>query len=521
VTPVLAGRLQTRLLLSATVGGVWTAAITPILPAPAGTAIGVMYRMTFESLALMTVLGLGWELLYHLLQQVRWDKDWPTLLGLVTVLNEAIALWFVTHALSVIPGAPDIGSPYLAFFAVHVGTTWLLIWLFLQGPVRVLHLRWRFEGGRVLVPAPGRRERRDDWLDIRWLAELRSPRVPSEPPAADAPDGVVGMPRPAGTTAPLVEGVLCANGHFGSANARYCAVCGTATPTSATPGVWGPRPPLGVLILADGSTRVLDGDLSVTESAGSLAFHPLDEPSAAPTLAEIRLVGWQPVVSSSVRPISLVPPTGGKLRAGPGVSVPLEPGATVLLGEHAIRYDSPYAVESDAVAAMAGKEGTLVVPGRRSPSSENKRTAAAVAGVVTLAGAAAFGILSGGSPAANHRVSALSTPPVGGTTSAPLLPSFSVPAWTLPGRPTQPVTGLQPVVLPGPPTGPVLRLPSLTLPPPPGTTPPVGPPPTSVPPTTDTPPPAPPPTPLPTSDLCAVDLLGMLQCTIGGLGAGG
>ncbi|HEY3606101.1 MAG TPA: hypothetical protein VGL06_01310, partial [Pseudonocardiaceae bacterium] len=372
MTPVLTGRLQTRLFLSATVGGVWTAAITPMLPTPPGTAIGAVYRMTFENLALMTVLGLAWELVYHLVQQVRWDKDWPTLLAAVTVVNEAIVLWFVTHALSVIPGSPDIGSPFLPLFAIHVGTTWLLIWLFLQGPVRVLHLRWRFEGGRVLVPTPGRRERTDDWMDTRWLAELRSPRVSSDPPAAGPADSVAGVGRPTTATAPLVEGARCPNGHFGSANARYCTVCGAATPASATSGVWGPRPPLGVLILADGSTRVLDQDLAVTESAAGLAFRPLDEPVGAPPVAEIRLVGWQPVVSSPVRPISLVLSAGATLRAAPDVPMPLEPGAVVLLGEHTIRYDSPYAVGPDTAAVLRREEGVPVVPGRRPLSSETK-----------------------------------------------------------------------------------------------------------------------------------------------------
>ncbi|HEY3611135.1 MAG TPA: hypothetical protein VGL06_26810, partial [Pseudonocardiaceae bacterium] len=238
MTPVLTGRLQTRLFLTATVGAVWTAAVTPALPTPSGTAIAVAYRVTFENLGLMAVLGLGWELVYHLAQQVRWDKDWPTLLALVTVVNEAIVLWFAAHALSIIPGTADLGSPFLPMFAVHIGTTWLLMWLFLQGPMRVLHLRWRFEGGRVLVPAPGRHERRDDWLDTQWLAELRSARLPSDPPTAaastDVAATVVGMRIGADTTAPLVQGVLCVNGHFGNAEARYCGVCGAATPPSAT-----------------------------------------------------------------------------------------------------------------------------------------------------------------------------------------------------------------------------------------------------------------------------------------------
>jgi len=210
---------------------------------------------------------------------------------------------------------------------------------------------------------------------------------------------------------------------------------------------------------------------------------------------------------------------GGKLRAASDVPVPLEPGAVVLLGKHTIRYDSPYVVEPEAVAATDREKGVPVAPGRWPLSQETKRTVAAVAAVVTLAGAATFGILSGSTPASDRRVTAL-PPPIGGTTPTGLLPSFSVPPWSLPGQPTHPGTGLLPVVLPGPPTGPVFRFPSFTFPPPSGTTrPPVGPPPTSGPTTTPpSSPTSPPPTPLPTSDLCATNLLAMLQCTMGGLG---
>src|SRR5882724_134274 len=355
VTPMLKGRLQTRLFVSGTVGVLWTAAVTPLLPTPSGMDIGLAYRMTFENIGLMALLGLFWELAYHIVQQTRWDKDWPTLLALLMVGNEAVVLWFVDHGLHVVPGTVGLSSPFLAPFAIHVGTTWLAMWLFLQGPVRVLHIRWRFEGGRVLVPAPGRRRRRDDWLDTRWFESLRAPRA-ADPPTVtaegDAGD-VVGIRR-GGTPAPLVEGMLCPNGHFGNADARYCAVCGTAT--SAQSGVLGPRPPVGVLVLADGSTQVLSEDLGLTEHDGGLAFEPLDEEPGTPYVAEIRIVGWQPVISSSVWPLTVVLPGGGRLRAAPNVPVPLVPGAHVLLGDHSIRYESPYAADPDVDTDVIQKE---------------------------------------------------------------------------------------------------------------------------------------------------------------------
>ncbi|HEX9336554.1 MAG TPA: hypothetical protein VF892_11740 [Pseudonocardiaceae bacterium] len=508
MTPMLKGRLQTRLFVSGTVGVLWTAAVTPLLPVPSGMDIALAYRMTFESLGLMASIGLFWELAYHLVQQARWDKDWPTLLSLLTVGNEAVVLWFVGRGLHVLPATA------LPPFAIHIGTTWLVMWLFLQGPVRVLHIRWRFEGGRVFVPAPGRRRRRDDWLDTRWLESLRSPRIADPPtvPAEGARADVLGMRTGPAT---LVEGVLCPNGHFGNADARYCAVCGTATATSARSGVLGPRPPVGVLILADGMTRVLSEDLGVTEQDGGLVFEPLAGQPATPYLAEIRIVGWQPVIVSPAGTLSVVLPDGGRLRTAPNVPVPLVPGARVVLGGHSIRYDSPYAADPDVDTEVLREKGAPVAmgsgarPNRLSPST--KRTAAAIAAVVTLAALVTFGIVSGLTPAGNRRVVANPGP------TTPALPPFSVPAWTLPAQPSTTTPGLRPIELPGPPH-PTFSLP---LPPPPGgtTTPPVPVPPTTPPGTTDpSPTDTPPDSPLPTASLCTADLMGLLQCTMGGLG---
>ena len=142
--PTLNGRIQTRVLVTLVVGGLWTLLVTPLLPLPAWTAA---YATTSCVLLALTVLGVGWELLYHLLQQFRWEKDWPTFFGLVTAVNEGVALWLLL-AYGAVPGV-DGPVPGAAFLIQFV-TTWLVVWLTVNGPLRVPFVHWRFRGGRLL-----------------------------------------------------------------------------------------------------------------------------------------------------------------------------------------------------------------------------------------------------------------------------------------------------------------------------------------------------------------------------------
>jgi hypothetical protein len=145
MVPTLAGRIQTRIFLLATVGVIVTALITPLigLPGPLSTR----YKMTYIILATVLVLGIAWELLYHLLMQWRWEKDWPSLFGLVTGVPEGILVWILlaAHAVPGIAATPPL-SAYLADFIV----VWVCVWLVAQGPMRVPFIRWRFHGGKLI-----------------------------------------------------------------------------------------------------------------------------------------------------------------------------------------------------------------------------------------------------------------------------------------------------------------------------------------------------------------------------------
>jgi hypothetical protein len=142
--PTLSGRIQTRILVTLVVGGLWTLIITPALPIE-GSLSGA-YGVTFRLLVAVVVLGIGWELLYHGIQQFRWEKDWPTLFGLLTAVNEGLLLWFVADA----GGIPGVGHVPAGAFALDFGTVWLVVWLWVNGPMRVPFVRWRFRGGSLL-----------------------------------------------------------------------------------------------------------------------------------------------------------------------------------------------------------------------------------------------------------------------------------------------------------------------------------------------------------------------------------
>lgn len=145
MVPTLAGRLQTRVFMLAIVGVVLTGIVTPLLPTSA--PLGAAYRATFGVLAAVALLGLAWELLYHGLQQFRWEKDWPTMFGLLTGINEGLLVWLLARG-GAVPGAGDVaGGPFL----VHFTVVWIGVWLCVNGPMRVPFLRWRFHGGRLLL----------------------------------------------------------------------------------------------------------------------------------------------------------------------------------------------------------------------------------------------------------------------------------------------------------------------------------------------------------------------------------
>jgi hypothetical protein len=152
MTPTLFGRIQTRIIMLATLGVIWTAIIGPALPRPSvggqSISLGSMYKALYLAVLVVAVVGVVWELIYHLLQQYRWEKDWPTIFGLVVAINEGIVAYLILNAGLFWDERPPGQSFPLPAFIIMFVTLWLIIWAFTNGPMQIVSLRWRFRGGR-------------------------------------------------------------------------------------------------------------------------------------------------------------------------------------------------------------------------------------------------------------------------------------------------------------------------------------------------------------------------------------
>ena len=147
--PTLNGRLQTRIFMLVVFGGIITFLITPILPGPGEPYFGFnseSYRVTYLILATVLVLGIIWELIYHVIQQFRWEKDWPTIFGLLTAIPEGLLVWFLVAGGAI----PWIDSIPGWAFVIDFSVIWFVIWMWTNGPMRVPFIRWRFIGGRIV-----------------------------------------------------------------------------------------------------------------------------------------------------------------------------------------------------------------------------------------------------------------------------------------------------------------------------------------------------------------------------------
>ncbi len=161
-------------------------------------------------------------------------------------------------------------------------------------------------------------------------------------------------PGTAGQHPPVVVGVYCKNGHFDDPEARYCAVCGIGMAQLTKTPVDGPRPPLGVLVLQDGSVCQLDSDYvlgrepTLDSSVADGSARPLrlgiDSGLVSRIHARVELDGWQVFISdlNSANGTEILQPGGSSPETlQPGIRTPLVAGAQIRLGgDYGLRYDS-------------------------------------------------------------------------------------------------------------------------------------------------------------------------------------
>jgi FHA domain len=194
-----------------------------------------------------------------------------------------------------------------------------------------------------------------NFISISLLADQADNEMPQRDPlplGAEAPDakklGLIEMP------VTPVEGVYCKNGHFNDPEARYCAVCGISMGQLTKVRQQGPRPPLGVLILSDGSVCQLDADYvigrepTLDSSVADGRARPLRLIGAAGVVSRIHarvdLDGWQVFLTdlnSANGTQVLMPGERNPTNLQPGVRTPLMAGAQIRLGgEYVVQYDS-------------------------------------------------------------------------------------------------------------------------------------------------------------------------------------
>ena len=138
MTPTILGRWQTRILLMATIG--------LIITLPFAGFANPFYT-PFVILLYVTLLGLGWDVLYNALQTLRWDRDWPPIFFLFGAILEAAFLWGL---LNMVPLPGVTRQLTLGAFTLHYLTVWLTTFLVMLGPLKMFFLQWRFQGGEWL-----------------------------------------------------------------------------------------------------------------------------------------------------------------------------------------------------------------------------------------------------------------------------------------------------------------------------------------------------------------------------------
>ena len=187
--------------------------------------------------------------------------------------------------------------------------------------------------------------------DFEWISLVPEPGGTGDVHDHDhAAEPDVPQLAPEGAEPAMVEGVLCARNHFNDPDVAYCRQCGLSMVQQTRRTQVGQRPPLGVLLLDDGTAFTLDRDYVLgrepvldTDVAAGLA-RPLriTDPNGTVGRVHLRvsLVGWQVEVKDlgSVNGSVIYQSGGGEDRLSPHEPVVVKPGTRIGIGQRTAQY---------------------------------------------------------------------------------------------------------------------------------------------------------------------------------------
>jgi hypothetical protein len=196
------------------------------------------------------------------------------------------------------------------------------------------------------VPAP-------DFVAVSLLEPEPDDDAPRAPLPLAATEEVPPPPVPDEPEVAMCQGVLCSRGHFNDPNSPFCATCGISMVQQTHNLVERPRPPLGVLVLDDGSTYVVDrdivigrepgGDPDVARGTARSITLPDPERAISRVHARVTLHEWEVRVADAGS-------ANGTYVAGrndtawtpvtPAAPAVLSPGMHVLIGSRVLSFDS-------------------------------------------------------------------------------------------------------------------------------------------------------------------------------------
>ncbi|MGQ0624156.1 MAG: FHA domain-containing protein [Sporichthyaceae bacterium] len=206
----------------------------------------------------------------------------------------------------------------------------------------------------IPVPAapPQPRPARVDSLLIRPDAPARAP-LPVGPVAPQRAAAGGGSAQPGDVQ---VAGHRCSRGHLNDPRVRFCGLCGIRMDEQTRALINGRRPPLGLMVMDDGSTYRLDGDYLLGRApeadprvAGGQA-RPLKLTDIGGRISRVHihvaLSDWDVFVADEGSANGTFLATAGQSdwkRLPARARVQIDPGTRVLLGERSFVYESVFA----------------------------------------------------------------------------------------------------------------------------------------------------------------------------------